>query len=79
MLYLVSMRGQNRDISQFVTKFVGKRFMIYDYFHIKISLQFLAKSLLHNAQCLFTDHLKHKTVRKTCYMSTANPHQPCTH
>ena len=42
-LFLVSMKGQKRDKSEFVTKFVGVMVMIID---IEISLKFLVKSLL---------------------------------
>ena len=53
------MKGVNRDISEFVTKFVGNRFIIFAYINLSpIHCKIFA------TQCLFTDHWKHKTVKK---------------
>ena len=50
----------------------------YNYFHIKMTLKFLVKSLPYSA--FFTDHLKHKTVNKTgCTMLSANLRQLYAH
>ena len=69
------MKGQKKDESELVTKFVG--IIVNNYFHKKISLKFLVKSLL---KSFFTDHLKQKNVNKTtCRTPSSNPRQLCAH
>ena len=74
-LFLVSTKGQKKDKSEFITKFV--RIIVTIVFIM--SLKFLVKPLLHRV-FFFTDHLKHKTVKKTtCRMPSANLYQLCAH
>ena len=51
-MFLVSTKREKRDQSESLTKFV--RIMFYDYFHIKISLKLLEKSLLRSAFSIIT-------------------------
>ena len=74
-MFLVSAKGQNRDKSEFVTKFAGIIVTIISYKNFsQITCKNFAK------QCFFTDHLKHKTVnRTTCRMHSANLRQLRAH
>ena len=69
------MKGQNRDISEFITKFVEIKFMIVSYKNLS---QIPYKTFA--TQCFFTDHLKHKLVDKpTCRMPSPHRHRLCRH
>ena len=69
------MKGQNRDKSKFITKYVEIRLMIVSYKNLsQIPCKIFA------TQCFFTDHLKHKLVDKTtCRVPSAHRHQLCRH
>ena len=68
---LVSVKRQKRNASVLVTKFAA--IIVTIYFHIKIPLKFLVKSLL---QCFFTNHWKRKTLNKTtCRTPSSNLRQ----
>ena len=60
-LFFVSTKGQKRNRSEFVNKFVG--IYSYNYFNVKISLNLLVKSLLHSFFSLITWNTKAQTKR----------------
>ena len=65
------MKGQKRDESKLVTKFVGIILTIFSYKNLS---QIPCK--IFTPQCFLTNHLKHKTVNKTtCRTPSANPRQ----
>ena len=71
IFFLVSMKGKTLDKSEFVTKLVG--IIVSIFFHTEISLKIACQ--IFATQCFFTDHFKHKTVKKTiCRMPSANPY-----
>ena len=69
------MKGQKRNESKIVAKFVGMIVMIILYKNLsQIPYKIFA------TQCSFTDHLKHKTVNKTTRKTPSeNPRQLCRH
>ena len=72
-LFLVFIKGQKRDINEFVTKFVG---IIVTFIFIWNLSQIPCK--IFPTQCFLTDHLKHWTLNKTtCRVPSADPCQLC--
>ena len=65
VLFLVSKKGQKRS------KSCNLNYRNYskNYFHIKMSLKFLVKSLV--CSVFFTDHLRHKILNKTSCRATS--------
>ena len=62
------MKGQKRDKSEFVTKFVG------------IIVTFISYKYFSEIPCkIFPTHLKHKTLNTTCIAPPTNPHQLYTY